>query len=97
MDSSLIIRDYSKEYQKVRLFDKNDNLVAQLDQAQYLDVRCQVYLNNLTGYYIIFPDGNKGELTIDGDITYFQKGLWNTISNLARTLYNLKQNDCKNR
>jgi hypothetical protein len=92
----IIIKTFEEDYLKVKLFDKNDTFIADLDRNQLLDVRIQIYMQDLDGYYVIFPNNKKGHIDKNtGMLSYFPNNLWNTTSNLARHLQSLYANNSK--
>lgn len=95
--SEITINEFKEDYIKIPLYDSNDIHIADLDKNQFLDVRTQIYLNHLEGYYVIFPNGQKGLINPkDGSVNNFPKKLWKTTLFLAQKLKSLMDNDVKN-
>ena len=93
----IVINKFDEEYIKIDLFDSDDNFIDKLDRCQFLDVRRQVYLQDLKGYYVVYPNGKRGILDhTTGGVTYFPEGLWDTSVRLSREIMNLRVNDIKN-
>jgi len=95
--SKLIINEFKEDYIKVPLYNNKGEFISELDRNQLLDVRTQIYLNRLDGYYVIFPSGEKGIINSkDGTISNFPDNLWRTTIDLARKLNSFMVNDIRN-
>jgi len=97
MKREIIINNFDNEYIKIDLFNSNDEFIAKIDQNQFLDVRTQAYLNDIEGWYVVYPNGEKGVIDHKtAGVSFFPENLWNTTSRLTHNIMSLKVNDVKN-
>jgi len=97
MGKEIIINNFNEDYIKIDLFNSDDEFIAKIDQNQFLDVRTQAYLNDIEGWYVVYPNGEKGFIDHKtAGVSFFPENLWNTTSRLTRNIMSLMQNDVKN-
>lgn len=62
------INYFDREY--VKLFSPDDEFIDDIDELQLLDIQCQICEKSLSGYYLLYNNGEKGYIDSDGEIDY---------------------------
>jgi len=67
------INHFEREY--VKLFSPDDKFIGDVDELQLLDIQCQICEKNLSGYYVVYPNG-VGNIDTDGEIDHVPDDLF---------------------
>lgn len=87
------INHFDREY--VKLFSPDDKFIGDVDELQLLDIQCQICEKNLSGYYVVYPNG-VGNIDTDGEIDFTQDdNYFNTKWNLLLRLKKLQKDKNK--
>jgi len=89
----ITITPYPEE--RVDLYSPEDQLIGDVNQAEFLDARIQIYLNKLEGYYIMTKFG-RFNIDSSGNMDNWPGEVFSNGVKLARKLMNLQQNDIAN-
>lgn len=76
----------------VKLYDKNNIFIAELNNEEFNDIRIQIGLGQYIGFYIIDKDNKKYNIQPDGACQY---ECFNTISQSLYILLKLKSKKVK--
>ena len=89
----ITITSYPEE--RVDLYSPEDQFIGNVNQAEFLDARIQIYLNKLEGYYIMTAYG-RFNINSAGEMDNWPGEVFSNGVKLARKLMNLQQNDITN-
>lgn len=89
----ITITPYPEE--RVDLYSPEGEFIGDVNQAEFLDVRIQIYLNKLDGYYIVTKFG-RFNINSSGEMDNWPGEVFSNGVKLARRLMNLQQNDVAN-
>jgi len=89
----ITITSYPEE--RVDLYSPEDQFIGNVNQAEFLDARIQIYLNKLEGYYIMTAYG-RFNINSSGEMDNWPGEVFSNGVKLARKLMNLQQNDITN-
>jgi len=67
------INHFDREY--VKLFSPDDKFIGDVNELQLLDIQCQICEKNLSGYYVVYPNG-VGNIDSDGEIDHVPDDLF---------------------
>ena len=67
------INHFDREY--VKLFSPDDDFIDDIDELQLLDIQCQICEKNLSGYYVVYPNG-VGNIDSNGEIDHVPDDLF---------------------
>lgn len=86
--------------QNFPLYDSNNNLIGNVNEYQFNDVRIQIGENNLSGYYLLFTneEGQQTKINIlpDSSVEQWPSGFFDLYPKQLSKILNLRFKNDKN-
>lgn len=78
MDNDKLELQYYPE-ERLNLYSPDNTLIGNVNACELMDFRIQIALLKVEGYYVIFPDGNKGTFDKNGEVDYWQNNYFSRL------------------
>lgn len=79
MDNDKLELQYYPE-ERLNLYSPDNTLIGNVNACELMDFRIQIALLEVEGYYVIFPDGNKGTFDKNGEVDYWQENYFSQLT-----------------
>lgn len=83
------INYFDEEY--VKLFSPDGDFIDDINELQLLDIQCQICKRGLSGYYLLYNNGEKGNIDSNGEINHMPDYVFNKRHNTLLRLRELQE------